>query len=128
MCNVFLFKCEINLKKKIFLWKVLTRQIYSWMLTKRDLKCHGRRIKFWHDVWCGDVPLKEETFLFLFSLATSKEAWLDDLQRVEGRMVSWGVSLEGIHVRKKQWSSRLDGLKWSKVRNSRWSPFTLPWS
>ncbi len=29
----------------------------------------GSRVRFWHDCWCGDLPLKE-VFPFLFSCAT----------------------------------------------------------
>ena len=51
-------------------------------------RCHGRRIKFWHDVWCSNVPLMY-SFPLLFSFATSKEAWVDNVQEVEGEMVMW---------------------------------------
>ncbi|RVX09572.1 hypothetical protein CK203_012400 [Vitis vinifera] len=51
-------------------------------------RCHGRRIKFWHDVWCSNVPLMY-SFPSLFSFATSKEAWVDNVQEVEGEMVMW---------------------------------------
>jgi hypothetical protein len=35
----------------------------------------GSKIKFWHDLWCGDQPLKA-TFSELFSIAQCKEAWV----------------------------------------------------
>ena len=44
-----------------------------------------RRTKFWHDVWCGDVPFKE-SFSSLFCFATSKEAWIDEVSELEDEM------------------------------------------
>ena len=35
-------------------------------------------IKFWKDKWCGDEPLNV-SFPSLFSLISSKEAWVVDL-------------------------------------------------
>ena len=32
-----------------------------------------RRIEFWHDVWCDDIPLKD-SFPSLFTFAASKVA------------------------------------------------------
>jgi hypothetical protein len=31
------------------------------------------RLEFWHDLWCGDMSLKE-TFLDLFGIACAKNA------------------------------------------------------
>ena len=33
------------------------------------------RVKFWKDRWCGEQPLCE-IFLSLFTLSSSKEAWV----------------------------------------------------
>ena len=41
-----------------------------WQIFKVNMRFevgHGRRIKFWHDVWCGDVPFKD-SFPSLFLL------------------------------------------------------------
>ena len=35
----------------------------------------GTRVKFWHDVWCGDYPLKE-AFLEFYCISRSREASL----------------------------------------------------
>ena len=48
----------------------------------------GRRIKFWQDEWCGDVPLKD-SFPSLFSFAASKELWVNDGQVVESGPIFW---------------------------------------
>lgn len=40
----------------------------------------GFKIRFWHDLWCVDLPLNA-TFPYLFSIAHYKEAWvLDNMQ------------------------------------------------
>jgi hypothetical protein len=35
----------------------------------------GSKIKFWHDLWCGDQPLKGP-FMELFSITRYKEVWV----------------------------------------------------
>jgi hypothetical protein len=37
----------------------------------------GSHIRFWHDNWCGNQPLKE-AFPKLFQIACNKEAWVKD--------------------------------------------------
>ena len=39
---------------------------------------NGRRVRFWLDKWCGDESLKD-TFPSLFALATSKDAWVEEV-------------------------------------------------
>ena len=48
---------------------------------------NGRRVKFWHDVWCNDMPLKD-SFPSLFAFAIAKEAWVDDIREAEGGMIT----------------------------------------
>ena len=50
---------------------------------------NGRRVKFWHDVWCNDMPLKD-SFPSLFAFAIAKKAWVEDV-RVERGMVTWNL-------------------------------------
>ena len=38
----------------------------------------GCRVSFWHDPWCGPIPLKE-LFPTMFACSLSKEAWVSDL-------------------------------------------------
>ncbi|RVW27557.1 F-box protein [Vitis vinifera] len=38
----------------------------------------GKRVRFWKDRWCGEEPLVV-TFPELLSIATNKEAWVDQL-------------------------------------------------
>ena len=37
----------------------------------------GRRVKFWKDIWCGNIPLCE-AFPSLFAFAVSQDAWVAD--------------------------------------------------
>ena len=49
----------------------------------------GKNVSFWKDKWCGTVPLCE-IFPSLFALATSKEAWINEVWTAEGeRRGSW---------------------------------------
>ena len=38
----------------------------------------GNRLKFWKDKWCGDSSLRE-SFSELYSIPSSKGAWVSDL-------------------------------------------------
>ena len=38
----------------------------------------GNRVSFWHDTWCGPIPLKE-LFPSMYDCPVSKEAWVSDL-------------------------------------------------
>ena len=43
----------------------------------------GNRVKFWKDKWCGDSSLRE-SFLKLYSIASSKDACVSDLREDGG--------------------------------------------
>jgi hypothetical protein len=50
----------------------------------------GSHIRFWHDLWCGDKPLKL-CYPALYSIARSPDAWVvDNLSVVKG-VVHWNV-------------------------------------
>ncbi|KAL6345634.1 hypothetical protein AAG906_017366 [Vitis piasezkii] len=49
----------------------------------------GKKVRFWKDKWCGTTPLCED-FPSLFALATSKEAWVNEVRTAAGeRGGSW---------------------------------------
>ncbi len=48
------------------------------------------RIKFWHDSWCGDQPLREH-FLELFRLARTPESKVADHFRFHGSTCHWDI-------------------------------------
>jgi len=50
----------------------------------------GSHISFWHDLWCGDRPLKL-CYLALYTIACSPDAWVVDNLSVVGGVVHWNV-------------------------------------
>ncbi|KAJ9674040.1 hypothetical protein PVL29_023536 [Vitis rotundifolia] len=60
------------------LWKAIRNE---WLFLKDRLAYqvgNGRRVKFWKDKWCGDEP-PCESFLSLYSISLSKDAWVSDV-------------------------------------------------
>uniref|UniRef100_A0A2N9IB59 Uncharacterized protein n=1 Tax=Fagus sylvatica TaxID=28930 RepID=A0A2N9IB59_FAGSY len=51
----------------------------------------GARLRFWHDVWCGDRPLRS-LFPSLFQLARAPEATVADLCHFQGMSCVWDVA------------------------------------
>ncbi|RVW26802.1 hypothetical protein CK203_099735 [Vitis vinifera] len=51
----------------------------------------GRRVKFWKDIWCGNIPLCE-AFPSLFAFAVSRDTWVADCGTL------WGMQGDGILV------------------------------
>jgi hypothetical protein len=50
----------------------------------------GSKVSFWHDIWCGDRPLKI-SYPTLFSIAQQQDAWVaDHMQNQDGR-TQWDV-------------------------------------
>jgi hypothetical protein len=50
----------------------------------------GSRIRFWHDIWCGEQPLKE-AFPDFFQIASNKEAWVKDHLQMVNNVIQWNV-------------------------------------
>ena len=48
----------------------------------------GRRVKFWKDIWCGNIPLCE-AFPSLFAFAVSQNAWVADCWDSMGDAGGW---------------------------------------
>ncbi|RVW98564.1 hypothetical protein CK203_032228 [Vitis vinifera] len=52
----------------------------------------GKNVSFWKDKWCGTTPFCE-AFRSLFAIATSKEAWVNEVWTAEGeKRGSWTPS------------------------------------
>jgi hypothetical protein len=51
----------------------------------------GAMTKFWHDLWCGDIVLKE-AYLVLFGIARAKDASVVDDLELLGDSNQWSVS------------------------------------
>jgi hypothetical protein len=50
----------------------------------------GSRVLFWHDVWCGELPLKI-LFPDLFNIACAKEAWVEENMDIAYGVIYWNV-------------------------------------
>jgi hypothetical protein len=50
----------------------------------------GYNVRFWHDLWCGDRPLKL-CYLVLFSIARFKDAWVVDILSMVDGVAHWNV-------------------------------------
>ena len=51
----------------------------------------GSKIRFLHDLWCGDHPLTA-SFLELFGIACYKEAWVMDHVQFYNNNLQWNIS------------------------------------
>lgn len=52
---------------------------------------NGPRVLFWHDVWCGDQPLKIQ-FLQLFRKAILKDATVHDVVSWKSDQSHWNIT------------------------------------
>jgi hypothetical protein len=50
----------------------------------------GSRVLFWHDVWCGELPLKI-LFPALFNIACTEEAWVEENMDIAHSFIHWNV-------------------------------------
>jgi len=74
----------------VSVWKFIRR---GWDNVAKYLRFEvgdGSHIRFWHDLWCGDKPLKL-CYLALYCIARSPDAWVVDNLSVVGGMVHWNV-------------------------------------
>jgi hypothetical protein len=51
----------------------------------------GTNIRFWHDLWHEDQPLKE-SFLELFTIVCCKEAWVAYSMQFFNGNIQWNLS------------------------------------
>jgi hypothetical protein len=50
----------------------------------------GSKVSFWHDIWCGNRPLKI-SYLDLFSIAQRKDVWVADNMQYQDEIIQWNV-------------------------------------
>jgi hypothetical protein len=53
----------------------------------------GFNIRFWHELWCGDIVLKE-AFPILFGIVAIKDAFVATLVEVFGGAILWRVTYD----------------------------------
>lgn len=74
------------------LWKSIRRE---WLTFSQFLQfdvCDGTRVKFWHDIWCGDCPLKV-VFPELFSVSCVKDFLVAKVLHLSNGVPHWDVRL-----------------------------------
>ena len=50
----------------------------------------GSKVRFWHGVWCEDLPLKF-SFSKLFTIACGKDAWVKDHMQFQNGNIHWNI-------------------------------------
>jgi len=65
------------------LWKNIRKEWETFSGFDRLEVGEGVRTKFWHDLWCWDIVLKE-VFLVLFGIASVKDAPVTDNMELFG--------------------------------------------
>jgi hypothetical protein len=51
----------------------------------------GSKVRFWHDLWCGNTALKE-AFPVLFGIAYIKDAFVATIMDFSGYIIHWNVN------------------------------------
>jgi hypothetical protein len=51
---------------------------------------NGSKVLFWHDVWCGEIPLKT-LFPELFLIARGKDAWVEENMQRQNGTILWNI-------------------------------------
>jgi hypothetical protein len=71
-------------------WKSIRRGWDAFATHVRYEIGNGSKILFWHDVWCGEIPLKT-LFSELFLIARGKDAWVEENMQRENGTILWNI-------------------------------------
>jgi len=71
-------------------WKCIRRGWDAFAAHVRYEVGDGSKVLFWHDVWCGEVPLKT-LFLDLFLIASGKDAWVEESMQRQNVTILWNI-------------------------------------
>ncbi|RVW48620.1 Transposon TX1 uncharacterized 149 kDa protein [Vitis vinifera] len=80
--------CEVREGYGVGLWKEIRKEGVLMFKNISFIVGDGRRVKFWKDIWCGNIPLCE-AFPSLFAFAVSQDAWVADCWDSMGDAGGW---------------------------------------
>ncbi len=75
----------------VSLWKNIRKEWVSFVQYLPFEAGDGSNVKFWHDHWCGDLPLKT-VYLDFFSFTQDTCAFVADLMSFVNGTIHWDVS------------------------------------
>ncbi|KAJ9701497.1 hypothetical protein PVL29_006726 [Vitis rotundifolia] len=82
------FSREVREGYGVGFWKEIRKEDFLMFKNVSFAVGDGRRVKFWKDIWCGNIPLCE-AFPSLFAFAVSQEAWVADCWDPMGVVGGW---------------------------------------
>jgi hypothetical protein len=71
-------------------WKSIRRGWDAFAAHVRYEIGNGSKVLFWHDVWCGEIPLKI-LFPDLFLIARRKDAWVEEIMQRQNGTILWNI-------------------------------------
>ena len=75
-------------------WKYTRREWEGFSKFVRYEVADGTKVWFWHDVWCGEQPLKF-SFSELFTISLDKDAWVVDHLQFHNGNIHWNIVFIG---------------------------------
>ena len=79
---------EVSERYGMGLWKAIRKE-WNYLNGRLAYQVgNGQKVRFWMDKWCGDEPLCE-SFPSLFTISSSKEAWVTDVWSPIGDASGW---------------------------------------
>jgi hypothetical protein len=74
----------------VSVWKCIRRTWNGFANYARYKVGDGSHVLFWHDVWCGEQPLKV-SFSELLTIACAKDAWVVDNMQLQNGNINWNI-------------------------------------
>ena len=108
------------------MWKNIRKGAKSFFGHVLFVVGEGLHIRFWYDLWCGHIPLKD-LYLDLFSRALGKDAWIFELITITADDDSRSWNIQFHRVDSLFWKLNLNGVfNVCSFYNSLSAPLTIP--